>query len=243
MIDSKEIISEKADIETSSEDYAKRFSGDVGKYFLDVQAEITLDLLKELPHSSVLDVGGGHAQLAVPLVNNGFDVTVVGSDDICRTRLDKFLPPNSFRYKSCNLLKLPFEDNSFDVVISFRLLTHETNWKLQLAEMCRVAKKSVIIDYPDIRSFNVFYKLLFSAKKSFEKNTRTFKTFSRKELIKEFKNNNFDEFVLKPQFFLPMVIHRAVKNVQLLGLLEKISGIIGLKQLFGTPVILKASSR
>ena len=39
MIDSKEIISEKADIETSSEDYAKRFSGDVGKYFLDVQAE------------------------------------------------------------------------------------------------------------------------------------------------------------------------------------------------------------
>ena len=60
MIESNEIISEKADIETSSEDYAKRFSGEVGKYFLDVQAKITLDLLKDLPNSSVLDVGGGH---------------------------------------------------------------------------------------------------------------------------------------------------------------------------------------
>ena len=30
----KEIYSQKADIETSSEDYAKRFSGKIGEYFL-----------------------------------------------------------------------------------------------------------------------------------------------------------------------------------------------------------------
>jgi len=33
---------ETADIESSTEDYATRFSGPVGEYFLNVQTEITL---------------------------------------------------------------------------------------------------------------------------------------------------------------------------------------------------------
>ncbi len=235
----KEIFSEKADIETSSEDYAKRFSGEVGKYFLDKQARITLELLKDFPNATVLDVGGGHAQLAVPLVQNGFDVTVVGSDDVCRARLDKFLPPGSFRYETCNLLRLPFDDDSFDVVMAFRLITHEKNWELQIKEMCRVAKKIVIIDYPDLRSFNMFYKYLFKTKKSFEKNTRTFRSFYRKELLRVFEENNCGRPVFKPQFFLPMVIHRAVKNVTFSKVSEQFFSIIGLTKLFGTPIILK----
>ena len=236
------ILSQQADIETSSEEYAKRFSGDVGEYFLSVQTEKTLDLLKPLPNAKVLDVGGGHAQLAVPLVKNGFALTVVGSHDSCRARLDKFLQPGSFEYLTCNLLDLPFEDNSFDVVISFRLLTHENNWQLQIAELCRVAKHTVIVDYPDIRSFNIFYDILFSAKKKFEKNTRTYRNFSRKQIIEEFRKNNFDEPVVKPEFFLPMVIHRAIKKVSLLRNIENIFFILGFTKLFGSPVILRVIS-
>ncbi len=206
---------------------------------MDKQAQITLELLKEFPNASVLDVGGGHAQLAVPLVQNGFKVTVVGSDDVCRERLDKFLPKNSFRYETCNLLKLPFQDNSFDVVMAFRLITHEKNWKLQIKEMCRVAKKIVIIDYPDLRSFNIFYKYLFKTKKSFEKNTRTFRSFYRKELIDVFEKNNCGNPVFRPQFFLPMVVHRALKNVTISKMAESFFSIIGLTKLFGTPIILK----
>ena len=235
----EEIFSEKADIETSSEDYAKRFSGEVGKYFLDTQAKLTLELIKDMPHASVLDVGGGHAQLAVPLVQNGYKVTVVGSDDVCRERLDKFLPPESFRYETCNLLNLPFEDNSFDIVMAFRLITHEKNWELQIKEMCRVARKVVIIDYPDLRSFNIFYKYLFKTKKSFEKNTRTFRSFCRKELLDIFSKNNCGNPVFKPQFFLPMVVHRALKNVKISKFIEKLFSFTGLTKLFGTPIILK----
>ena len=235
----KEILSERADIETSSEDYAKRFSGEVGKYFLDTQAKITLELIKDLPNASVLDVGGGHAQLAVPLVQNGYKVTVVGSDDVCRERLDKFLPKGSFRYETCNLLNLPFDNNSFDIVMAFRLITHEKNWKLQIEEMCRVARKVVIIDYPDLRSFNIFYKYLFKTKKSFEKNTRTFRSFHRKELLEVFVENSCGDAVFKPQFFLPMVVHRALKNVKISMFMEKLFSVTGLTKLFGTPIILK----
>jgi hypothetical protein len=113
---------------------------------------------------------------------------------------------------------------------------------LQISELCRVAKHAVIVDYPDIRSFNIFYDMLFSMKKKFEKNTRTYRNFSRKEIIKEFRKNNFGNIIIKPEFFLPMVVHRAVKNVSFLKGAEKLFSILGLTKLFGSPVILRAET-
>ena len=72
---------ETADIETASEGYASRFRGAAGEYFLARQADITLEFLRDLPGAKVLEVGGGHAQLAEPLVKNGYRVTITGSDD------------------------------------------------------------------------------------------------------------------------------------------------------------------
>ena len=235
--------SQKADIETSSEDYALRFSGEIGKYFLDVQTRITLDLLKLWPNAKVLDVGGGHAQIAAPLVNAGYNVTIVGSDKSCRARLDKFLKQEDFEFLSCNLLDLPFENNRFDVVVAFRLLTHEKNWEVQISELCRVAKFAVIVDYPDIRSFNIFYNLFFSLKKKLEGNTRTYRNFSRKIIIDEFRKNNFINAVVKPEFFLPMVVHRTVKNIFILKKVEKLFNISGITKLFGSPIILRVISQ
>jgi hypothetical protein len=56
-------LREDADLETSSEDYARRFAGPAGRWSLEVQARSTMELLRGLPPgSSILDVGGGHAQ-------------------------------------------------------------------------------------------------------------------------------------------------------------------------------------
>ena len=85
-------FSETADIETSSEAYATRFAGQAGRYFLDVQTRITLDLLSGYEGAEVLDVGGGHCQLAEPLLARGFQVTITGSDDSCGTRAAARLP-------------------------------------------------------------------------------------------------------------------------------------------------------
>jgi len=238
----EELQSEQADIETSSEDYTTRFSGTIGKYFLDVQSKITLDLLKNEKVKSILDIGGGHAQLAVPLIYEGYSVTVTGSDDSCKTRLISLLDENTFRFKKCNFLNLPFEDNSFDAVVSFRLLTHEKNWNILIKEMSRVSKGVIIIDYPDLRSFNIMYDLLFKLKRNFEKNTRTFRSFTRKELKEEFSKYFYNVYTFKPQYFLPMVIHRVVKNVAFSKLSEGFFKFIGFQYLFGTPVILKINS-
>lgn len=234
---------ETADIETSSEDYARRFYGKIGEYFLDVQAVLTLDLLKSFPKASVLDVGGGHVQLAVPLINNGFKITIVGSADVCRKRLDKLLKPYSFEYYTCNLLELPFENNKFDVVLAYRLLPHTSHWERLISEMCRIAKKCVIIDYPDARSFNIMYKLMFRAKRALEGDTRSFCLFTRKQLVREFSKHQFGQPVFKPEFFIPMVIHRELKSMPISRLLECISHKLGLTSLFGSPIILRIISK
>jgi hypothetical protein len=84
---------------------------------------------------------------------------------------------------------------------------------------------------------------MFEFKKRFEKNTRTFRSFSRKELKKEYQKYNFDQFDFNPQFFLPMVVHRWMKKVSVTKFSEKIFMVSGLLNFFGTPVILKVTSK
>ena len=231
---------ETADIETSSEDYAMRFSGDIGNYFLSVQTNLTLGLLNNPRIKTILDIGGGHAQLAVPLVKNGYEVTVVGSDESCRTRLDRFLEFNQFEFKVCDILNLPFENNSFDAVLAFRLLPHVSRWKSLVEEMCRVSNKIIILDYPDIRSFNILYKFMFRIKKILEGNTRPFNLFSRKQIGKEIKRYGFSRIVYKSEFFIPMVTHRFLKSVVFAQTSEYLFRMIGVTRLFGSPIILRA---
>lgn len=234
-------FSADADIETASDDYASRFSGAAGRYFLDVQEEIVLRWMRDFPRASVLDVGGGHAQLAVPLVRRGFDVTVTGSDDVCRQRLDRFLPAARFVYRTCDHLRMPFADKQFDVVMAFRLLPHVQQWRQLLAEMCRVARRAVVFDYPDRRSANLFYDALFAVKQKMEGNTRTFLLFSRSEIARELKRNDFEDLRYEPEFFFPMVLHRKLKRPRLSKGLEALSTAFGLRQTFGSPIVVRSS--
>ncbi len=234
---------ETADIETASEDYASRFAGDVGRYFLDVQEQLTFELLTDCAGVTILDVGGGHAQLAAPLTKQGFAMTVTGSADSCRERLDAKCAPGSFSYITCDSLNLPFPDNHFDVVISFRLLPHAERWQELIKEMCRVASRVVIFDYPDKRSVNILYDILFELKKNMEGNTRTYTLFSRKELGRELEKNNFYAPQLRPEFFFPMVVHRKLKMVWLSKVLEFVPRICGLTNLLGSPIILRSDKR
>jgi SAM-dependent methyltransferase len=232
---------ETADVESSSDDYARRFSGAVGRHFLAVQERLTLELLAPWPGARVLDVGGGHAQLAVPLASHGFAVTVVGSSEVCRTRLDRLLPAGSFQFQACDLLALPFPDRSFDVVLCFRLLSHAHQHRRLLAEICRVARAAVIVDYPDLRSFNLLYGSLFQVKRAAEGNTRTFRCYRPDEVRTELARHGFGEAVVRRQFFLPMVVHRMLGQRWFTRATEGASAALGLTAALGSPVILRAA--
>ncbi|MBE9143530.1 methyltransferase domain-containing protein [Planktothrix mougeotii LEGE 06226] len=236
---SKNGFAETADIETSSDGYASRFAGELGQWLLKVQEEATLKLLAAYPQATVLDVGGGHGQITKPLIENGYQVTVLGSDEICKNRIQTLIDANLCSFQVGNVLDLPYPDNAFDVVISYRFLAHVTQWQKFLSELSRVAKKAVIIDYPTLRSVNSIAPYLFKFKKGLEGNTRTYITYDESELIDFFKSLGLKQTERYPQFFIPMVLHRALKSPTVSSVLEQPFRVSGLTHLLGSPVIAK----
>ena len=240
-------FSEPADIETASDDYARRFAGQVGAWMLKIQENIVLRFLRQenTCHakgaiSTVLDVGGGHGQLAVPLCQEGFAVTVVGSADSCGRRLNSMIDSGICHFQVADLFHLPYPAKSFDAVICFRLLTHCERWPVILSELCRVARNAVIIDYPTSQSLNIAAGKLFGAKKRLEGNTRTFRLFRHDEIEKEFLTHGFSMEKREGQFFLPMVLHRLMKCRWLSAWLEDKCKHYSLTRRWGSPVIMKA---
>lgn len=230
---------ETADIETSNDDYATRFRGATGAWMLKVQERGVLKLLgaRVAPGATVLDVGGGHGQLAVPLSRAGYDVTILGSDESCRHRVRSIVDSGPARFVVGNVVNLPFSDKSFDVVISFRLMTHCEVWPRLAAELCRVARSAVIVDYPTSQSVNAIAPALFGAKKKFEKNTRTWTLFRHAQIDKAFADVGFRRAASYKQFALPMVVHRMLKCRALSAGAEAVCRAVGLTALAGSPVI------
>lgn len=234
---------ETPDIETSSVDYARRFFGHAGAFFLDRQKAAVMNLVTTPFGTTILDVGGGHGQLTPFLAEAGYDVTVAGSSDACFSRLIERCDDSRVKYVTSDLLNLPFADQSYDLVISVRLISHIQSWERLIREFCRVARQTVIIDYPSTVGMNALTPLLFNLKKRIEKNTRTYTSFSRSELAREFHKHAFDITKAHAQFFLPMVVHRTLGGPRYLQLLEKMFAKIQLTQALGSPILLRADRK
>lgn len=234
------------DIETASEQYARRFSGPLGEFLLGVQSEILESFLEgyEGEPLKVLDVGGGHGQVAPLLIDKGFDVWIHGSCESCNARLYSALEKNSSKahFFSAPLSALPFEDDSFDLVVGIRLIGHVEDWNEFISELARVSRRAVIIDYPPSCSFNFFYPLFFQFKKLIEGDTRPFVRFSEKSIREAFQKNGFRQIKQRKQFFLPMGIHRLLQMPKLSYVTENTFATIGLTKIFGSPAIVLAES-
>ena len=232
-----------ADVEISSAAYARRFEGAVGRWFLDVQARTTLELLRPRPGTSVLELGGGHAQLIGPLVEAGCDVTVYGSADRCSERLQEWVRSGRARFCSGPLLQAPWPDGSFHAALAFRLLPHVDRWRELVRELCRLARHVVMVDYPTARSANAVSGALFGVKKGIEGDTRPFRVFRDPEVEEAFAAAGFVRTARRPQFLLPMALHRGLRLASLSRALETTAGVAGLTRAWGSPVILRAERR
>lgn len=228
---------ENADIETASEGYARRFASRAGQWMLGLQKAIVCGWLDAHPGERILDVGGGHGQLALPLAERGRDVTVQGSDASCRDRIAAEVESGRVHFVEGNLLGLPFADQSFGAVTCIRLLAHCERWPELIAELCRVAKERVIVDYATVVSLNVVSNLFFPLKIRLEGNTRRFKVFGHREIRAEFARHGFRPGRQKAQYFLPMVLHRVLNQPAFSSGMESAFAALGLTRLLGSPVL------
>ena len=134
---------------------ALRFSGPIGRYLLESQEALLLDALTPPRGRTVLDVGTGTGRAAIGLARAGARVTGL---DASR----EMLRVASVRARDAGVVipfgvadahALPFADRSVDAAVSLRVLMHAIDWKTCLAELCRVARWRVVVDFPALGSF------------------------------------------------------------------------------------------
>ncbi len=231
---------EAPDIESSSDAYARRFSGAAGRFFLDRQEQVIARALADKHAVTILDVGGGHAQLSGPLAARGHKVTVTGSTPECAARLALDPRNAALEFAVGDLAALPFGDRSFDTAVSIRLMAHVADWQRFLAELCRVAERTVVIDYPELASSNLLSLATFGLKKRIEGDTRHYRNFWAATLKREFARNGFKVRSVERQFLLPMALHRAGKGAAPLRVAEATARALGLTGLLGNPGIMRA---
>ena len=233
---------EVADADAATEQYARRFEGPVGRWFLELQTRLTFKALAGLPRgSTILDVGGGHAQVGPPLAAAGFRVTVVGSSHACGRLLEAWVSSGHGRFDVADLHHLPYRDRAFDAVICYRLLAHSVDWHRLIGELTRVAGGRVIVDYPSRQSVNVVAQRLFEMKQSIEGGTtRQYDLYGRREIAEGFARQGFAVREEWPQFFLPMALYRLARSARLGRVAEWPARTLGLTRAFGSPVIARA---
>lgn len=229
------------DVVSSSPEYGRRFAGPVGEMFLERQARGVLELLSPWPGAAVLEVGGGHGQLAPHLIAAGHAVTVLGSNPLEDTLLHHLMPTGGFQYLQAPLVPLPLADASFDLVVALRLMAHVPDPASFVAELCRVARRAVVVDYADLRSLNFLGQRLLSLKEKAEDHvhTRAYRCFWSWQVQRLFAEHGFGRPRRIPQFFFPMALHRLLGRPGLSRAAEAAAGALGLVRLLGSPVLLR----
>lgn len=225
------------DLVSSSDSYALRFAGLTGAWLLSRQTAAIAELMAPWQAASVLDVGGGHAQVTPFLAEAGHRVTTLVSGEEAASRLRR-ISEGTANIVIGDLSAPPLPDRSVDVAVSMRMMAHVEDWQRFLAGLCRVARDAVIIDFPNPAGANALSPLLFGAKKQIEKDTRQYRNIPIAEVAQAFAAQGFEADAHVGQFVLPMAFHRAVKKPGLSRLLEQ--AVSPLSRRYGNPVILRA---
>lgn len=201
-----------------------------------------LGLLGDVPPSrAVLDVGGAHGQIARPLAKRGHPVTVVASAPVGGVARGAEGGVGGIEVVAGELTELPFTADAFEAVVCLRLLPHHRRWQKLVAELCRVASRAVVVDFPSTTSVNVLARPLFALKRRVEgPTTREFRTFRPSEIREAFARAGFRTNGSRGQYVWPMALHRAHGSASLARALEAPFRWTGLTRRFGSPVVIRA---
>ena len=139
--DSKEFFQEQADA------YDRVHYGDGKRTFMSVRLERVLEILNDinLPRGSkVLDAGCGPGHFALTLAKAGHDVFAVDTSEAMLEELSR----NSQQYgdelkvdaQIASIEKLPFADNSFDLICSLGVIEYLNSDDMVVGEFLRVLR-------------------------------------------------------------------------------------------------------
>lgn len=254
-----------ADPATAQTFDALRFGGPIGALVADAQARVLIDLINQLRstgharvaanadssqttqpprqiYPSILDVGTGTGRAALLLARNGARVTGVDASEamlaVARQRAAVDGADAAFQVGDAH--SLSFADRSFDAVVSLRVLMHTPDWRRCLAELCRVADRFVVVDYPSAVSVASLESGVRRVSHAFGSRTEPYRVFRVAAIAEALAANGFQVRATHRLFVLPIALHKAIGSVRFTERIEAVLQRIGLLRLFGSPITIVA---
>ena len=158
-----------------------------GKGIHSYQKQVLETILNIIPNdvSTILDVGCGDGYITNPL-SEQYEVT--GMD----------ISEEALKYLKCDgvvgdITNIPFEENTFDIVIINDVLEHieDAQYKKALSELMRVTKKYVIVTVPNEEDIENKSIVCSHCKEIYHINWHQ-RTYNREKISNLFKDNNIE---------------------------------------------------
>jgi SAM-dependent methyltransferase len=218
-----------------------RFGGPIGDLVAEEQSRILMNI-GDIQGRPILDVGTGTGRAALLLARSGARVTGVDASEamlaVARQRAREQGVAVTFLNGDAHTLNFP--DRAFDVSVSLRVLMHTPRWQVALGELCRVADRLVIVDYPSrlsVASIQAAFRRFVS---KLGVRTQPYRVFSDRDLADALARSGFRVRSAHRLFVLPIAFHKSIGSRRFTLASEAVLERLGLLRLLGSPVTIVA---
>lgn len=219
-----------------------RFSGAIGRHLLETQARLLTEVFGPLEGRHVLDVGTGTGRAAIGLARAG--ARVVGLDAspemiaVARARAAEAGVAVTFDVADAHAL--PLGDASVDAAVCWRVLMHAIDWRRCVAELCRVSRWRVAVDFPSATSAAAIESAMRRMRHRAGQKVEAYRVLSERDVRKAFEANGFRVLLVRRQFVLPINLHKTLDRLGPTLAVERMLAAAGLLRLCGSPVTMVA---
>jgi ubiquinone/menaquinone biosynthesis C-methylase UbiE len=221
---------------------AMRFGGPIGRLIADTQEQQIAGFLDPLNGRTILDVGTGTGRAAIALARRGAVVTGVDASaemlQVAGRRARDAGAAVTFVRGDAH--RLDFPDRSFDTVVCLRVLMHTPDWRQSLRELCRVAARGVIVDYPARWSAAALQAGARQVAHLADRTVEAYRVFSSREIAEALAGEGFSVYGEHRQFVLPIALHKRVGSESWTRRVEGTFDRLGLLRRIGSPVTIAA---
>jgi ubiquinone/menaquinone biosynthesis C-methylase UbiE len=219
-----------------------RFGGPVGRWLLELERRTYVQLVEPRAGDRILDVGTGTGKLIGPMADAGAWVVAT---DASAAMLGQAAVRCPGAAAQVHLVvtdghRLSFPGRSFDVVLSSRVLMHVVDPAAFVAELCRVSRRRVVLDFPPRSSSNALLPLLLPLKRRVDPHTHPYRVHPVGFVRRLFEAQGFRIVRVHRQLFFPHFVHRRLGRPGVSERLEAVARALGLTRLFGAPATMVA---
>lgn len=234
-----------ADRVTAERFEASRFGGPIGEWLRESQERVLVAFLGDVRGRQVLDVGTGSGRAARTVARLGAQVTAMdASRAMLRVARERAGADGlSIRWVEGDAHQLPFENRTFDAAVCLRVLMHTPEWRTCLGELCRVARKRVVIDYPALLSAAALQAGWRALLATLGQRVEAYRVFTGRTMRRELARHGFTVTGIEKQCVLPIGFHRLLHSRTASERVERLLARLGLLAIMGSPVTIVAGRK